>query len=303
MRTSRNHLIVALGCVGAIACSAPATGNDAGNEFFPQDSGPNQNNADVGVNNVSDAGYQIVTVAGAIGGGGSLHSVEIDNVVVVAANIYTGTSGTSETFYIQDPTGGAGLGVYKGSKDTTVQTVNVGDVVNVAGHLSSYNGSLQISTSTKYATPLAVTVVSAGTGHATSGAYPPAGSPTQISAASSDAYDHNSAAANPTQVGTVLKIAGPLAVTDRYPAGFVATDSDGGTKPQGFGVGLPDGGEIWVEDGFVYDTCIKPLDGGTLDLSAGITGVWDRYQDYYGGTTANPAPTYSVLIPFGCSDL
>lgn len=300
MRTIPGSMFVAAGCIGLVACSNPPSNTDAGNNFYQQDSGPT---GDAGPGSVSDAGYTVVTVAEAISSGGSLHSVEIDNVVVIAANIYTDSNGTSETFYIQDPSGGAGISVYKGTKDTTVPTTNVADVVNVAGHLSSYNGAIQISTSTKYATPVSVTIVSRGTGHATSGAYPDAGTPTLIPLANEGAYDHNSADSNPTQVGTVLQFAGPLAVTDRYPPGFVSTNEDGGTEPQGFGVAIGDGGELWVEDGYIYDTCLKTLDGGVADISGGIQGVWDRYQDYYGGTEANPAPTYSVLIPFYCSDL
>ncbi len=86
------------------------------------------------------------------------------------------------------------------------------------------------------------------------------------------------------------------------PSGFVTT---GGRRrrhtPRGFEIT----GGIWVDDTIIYHDCIKPLalDGGAVPLPNGVRGVWDRYQDYYGGTAASPAPVLPVLVPMTCADV
>jgi hypothetical protein len=279
------------------ACSSRdnGTGTDAGTTP----------GTDSGMTTGTDAGMTTgtaITVATAVASASSYKNipVQINNAVVIAAYSYTATTGNmAGTFYIQDQTGGAGLGVYHGSKDTTTFPA-IGDVVSVTGRLSSFNGSLQISASTKYNIPL--TVTKTGTGTAMSGAYPPAGMPTAV--ANPSEYAHTKTGAHPEQIGTALKFAGPVTVTPGVPSGFVSTPSnaDGGApKPEGFAVT----GDIWVDDSIVYHDCIKPLDGGTaaLNLSNGISGVWDRYQDYNAGSASSPAPTVPVLVPTSCKDL
>jgi hypothetical protein len=110
-------------------------------------------------------------------------------------------------------------------------------------------------------------------------------------------YAHTMTGAHPEQVGNVLVFSGPMTVTNS--AAFVNTNNDGGTHTEGFEVT----GGLWVDDSFIYKSCIQPLDGGVLNLPNGIRGVWDRYQDYYAGTAANPAPTVPVLYPTSCADL
>lgn len=220
---------------------------------------------------------------------------EVQNAVVVAGYVYQGTG----TFYVQDPTGGPGLAVHKNSKDD-VTFPEVGDVVTVKGRLSTFSGSLQLSTSCAKGVFLSVTKTGSGT--ATSGAMPPAGSPTVISADKFSEYAHTETGAHAEQVGTVVQFTGPLEVTDAKPDGLVETVelADGGTKknPRGFEIT----GGIWVDDDRVFAACIRGLDGG-LTLPNGIRGVWERYNDFYGGTAQNPQPTYPVLKPLDCADL
>jgi hypothetical protein len=138
---------------------------------------------------------------------------------------------------------------------------------------------------------LVITIVGSG-GTVMSGALPPAGNPIAIS--NSSEYAHTMTDAHPEQVGNVVTFPGPLQVTNS--AAFVNTNSDGGTRTEGFEVT----GGIWVDDTFIYRNCLS--DAG-VNLSNGIRGVWDRYQDYYSGTAMSPAPTVPVLYPMSCSDV
>jgi hypothetical protein len=240
--------------------------------------------------------------------------VEIDNAVVIAASTPFVSTGSGcignmevETFYIQDSTGGAGLGVYKSCKDDVTALPNVGDVVNLAGRLSKFDSSLQISSSSKYMIIETITVTGPDAGHTTGGAYAPAGVPIEIDADAGFEYAHDVAGMNPhpEQIGQALHFSN-VTVTDRYPPGFIVSKADGGT-PTTNGFQLNNG--VWVDDSIVYYDCIKPLaaDAG-IPLPNGIRGVWDRYNDFY-GETGNadsgfmPAPTYPVLIPMTCADL
>jgi hypothetical protein len=239
----------------------------------------------------------VITVAQAVANPSAYSSmtVTLQNVVVVSASTPSMTpAGTSVMLYVQDPsTTGAGLGVYRGRADTAA-IPSVGDVVTVTGHLSTFNGSLQISSSSRLGIMLSISRNGSG-GTAMGGAYSPAG--TAIRASAPADYASNMAGNHANQVGNVLVFSGPLTVTNA--AAFVNTDRDGGTHTEGFAVT----GGLWVDDSFIYKSCIAPLDGGVLHLPTGIRGVWDRYQDYYAGSAANPAPTVPVLFPMSCADL
>jgi hypothetical protein len=250
---------------------------------------------DAGPGNV-DAGQSGNTVGAAITAGATgPQSVTVDSAVVVAAYSYQIDGGTTGSFYIQDPApnSATGLEVYVAATDTGATFPAIGDVVNVSGYLSVYDGQLQIATSTTPAVALAVTVEGTG-GRSSSGAYSPAGVPTQVS--STSGYAYTVANAHPEQVGTVIQFAGPLTVTADMPAGFVYIKADGGSETEGFQIT----GNVWAYDGNVYHNCMKGLgpDGGPLypTLTRGISGVWERYEDADSGTV------YPVLIPMSCSD-
>lgn len=216
--------------------------------------------------------------------------VEIKDAVVVAGRVYNNAG----TFWVQDQSGGPGVAVYKSYKDDTLFPA-IGDVVTVKGRLTTHSGSLQVSTNCGKGMLLSVTKT--GTGTAKSGAMPPAGSPTLISADEFSGYAHTELEAYPEQVGTVVQFEGPLEVTDARPAGLVETSTaDGGTKTQGRGFEITGG--IWVSDDAIYAACLKSLDGGTPNLQNGIRGVWEKYQDFYGEKV-----TYPVLKPLSCDDL
>jgi len=247
------------------------------------------------VNNLSQYSGGCVVVSGA--------------VVIAASTPYVGSSGCVgnmlvETFYIQDPSGGPGLGVYKSCKDD-VPTVNVADLVTVSGRLAKFDSSLQISSSAKYMILESISVTAPDAGHATSGAYPPAGMPIEIAGTNGE-YNHDAGNPHPEQIGQALHFSN-VTMTNRYPPGFVASKSDGGTPtPEGFE--LSNG--VWVNDSIIYYDCIKglPADAG-IPLPNGIRGVWDRYNDFYGGTydpdsgTYTDAPTVPVLTPMTCADI
>jgi hypothetical protein len=239
--------------------------------------------------------------------------VEIDNAVVVGAttpymSTSTGCVGNmmTETFYIQDnnaPAGSPGLAVYKSCKDNITALPNVGDIVSVSGRFSQFDGSLQISTSTKYMMVEQLAVTGSG-GMSASGAYPPSGMPIAI-AGTDMTYAHNASSGDPhhDQLGMALKFTG-VTVKSRYPMGFNATKADGGVTPEGFE--LSNG--VWVDDSQVYHNCSAsiPGDGGTF--ANGIKGFWDRYQDFYGSTKLadggyQNAPVLPVLVPLTCADL
>lgn len=279
------------GCTGGLscvvnACAAPAPAPDAGapapdaGGFAPDAGGP--------------TGPTSMTVGDATTS--SATWVSVSNAVVVAEYHYVSGTATIGTFYLQgEGPVGPGLAVYHGAHDTTAYPV-IGDVVTVSGSLGRYDGSLQLSTSTRSRHTLAVTV----TGHngvVSGGAYAPAGSPVaglQTGDYAPTAADHHDA-----QVGNVLQFDGPLHVTTA--SALVETGLDGGTKPRGFAVT----GGLLVDDSQVYYNCLKTLDGGvaSLDLPNGITGVWDRYQNYNAGTAQHPAPTVPVLTPMKCTDI
>ena len=234
----------------------------------------------------TDGTFTITTIANAVTNSASLHSVEVDNATVVAAHSYVSGSATVGTFYIQDGSG-PGLAVYHGKSDLDAFPA-VGDLVTVKGHLSHYSGSLQISSSTKWATKLSITIVT------------PGGGTVPLPVTGLNASDYASTGdAHADQVGHVLQFNGPLTVTTAN--AIVSTDTDGGTKPQGYEVT----GGLIVDDNMVYHDCIKTLDGGVagIDMSHGVRGVWDGYQDYNAGTKTNPAPTVQVLYPMTCGDL
>jgi hypothetical protein len=277
--------LLAVTVIGTAACTRVENSSnfnnstDSGLAFIPQDGG-------------SEVIGDPITVKSAVSQAGTLHAVAVKDAVVVAATSYASGSSTIGTFYVQDADGGPGIAVYHGKYDTTLFPA-VGDVVTVSGHFSTFDGSLQISSSTKYMTTLSVTKT--GTGTSTGGAYAPAGTPILLT--STDGYSHATTGAHADQRGNVLQFAGPLTVTD--PSAFVNTDSDGGTKTEGFEVT----GGLWVDDTNVWYDCIRPLDGGTLDLTNGIRGVWDGYEDFNGGTSSHPAATVPVLVPLTCADL
>jgi hypothetical protein len=135
------------------------------------------------------------------------------------------------------------------------------------------------------------------------GAMPPAGTPTIVKNEDVADYAHDNLSAHPELLGTVIQFEGPLTVTNKKPDGLVETveNDDGSTKTNGRGFEITGG--IWVDDDAIYAACIKTLPDGTPDLTNGIRGVWERYNDFYGGTAANPAPTYSVLKPLNCDDI
>jgi hypothetical protein len=239
----------------------------------------------------------VITIAQAIANPSQYAStpVTIADVVVIAASTpYVSATGTSLTLYVQDShAAGPGLAVYRGAHDTT-PLPNVGDLITVSGHLEAYNGVLQLASSSRTGITLSMTMNASGQ-RAIGGAYPPAGGP--IQATRSADYANTLSNNHASQIGNVIVFPGPLTVTN--PAVFVQTSRDGGTHPEGFSVT----GGLWVDDSLVYRSCIAPLDGGVLVLPNGIRGVWDRYQDYYAGSSANPAPTVPVLYPLECADL
>ncbi len=277
MREPMVHLLVA-----ALLVTAACARQDPTNTHTSTDAGDQNTGTPDGS---TTAAYTVTNIAGAVTNASSLHSVEIDNASVIAAHSYLSGSATVGTFYIQDGSG-PGLAVYHGKSDLDAFPA-VGDLVTVKGHLSRYDGSLQVSSSTKWATPLSITITQAG-----GGTVPP-----PVTGLTASDYAATGGA-HADQVGHVLQFAGPLTVTNA--TAIVATDTDGGTKPQGFEVT----GGLVVDDNMVYTECIKPqvADGGTvsgLDLSKGIRGVWDGYQDF-NGTATSPTP---VLYPMNCGDL
>jgi hypothetical protein len=320
---------------GLVACSNGATNpppnnNDAG-FFNPNDSGQNQGNQDGSNNNQNDSGnnggqdaqnqppdsgmggqdaqnptdtgsgptdsgvtIMSITVAQAVQSFSTYkgNTVQITNAVVTAV---TGQGGPSVagTFYIMDQGGTIGVAVYHSKTDSATFPA-VGNLVTVQGRLSDFNGSIQISSSTTHGVMEQVTINS-GSGTVMGGAVPPAGNP--ISPGNPSEYAHTNAGAHPEQIGNYLSFGGPLtASTD---PGFIYTNADGGTRPEGFSVT----NNIWVDDSNIYTACIKKLDGGLPNLSSGIKGVWDQYQDYYAGSAMNPAPHVPVLFPMTCSDI
>ena len=219
----------------------------------------------------------------------ALHAVSISNATVVA--IYeaktNGSPNGKGTFYIQDGSG-PGLAVYRGFNDTSALP-KLGDKVNVKGHFTKYNGIFEIVGKTgtaagvTYSHPLTIEVLESGT------------------APAPETFDP--AKANDTDmIGHVVKIDGPLEITDADALVMTST-ADGGTttRPAGFKIT----GDVLVNDTYVYYDCIKPLQGGVGGLSFpnGIRGVWDRYQDYWAGSAQERAPTVPVLYPMSCEDL
>lgn len=281
MRPLLARVLVTTVMVSAAACASRPddTGNpdnpapDAGTTVTPP-------GADAGD---PAAAYTTTTIANAITNATALHAVHIANGVVIAEYHY-GTP-VQGTFYIQDGSG-PGIAVYKSSKDT-VDYPAIGDIVTVQGHFSRFNGSLQISSSTKFSQPLAVTITGKG------GTVP---APEQVGATSGYAPG---ADPHDAQVGHVLQFTGDLSVTNAR--ALVSTGQDGGTKVQGFEVT----GGLLVDDAFVYYDCLRGLDGGvgSVKMGNGIRGVWDHYQDFSAGSSSNPAPTVPVLFPTSCSDL
>jgi hypothetical protein len=246
-------------------------------------------------------GFTTLTVAQVIQMRTMTRNVQIEHAVVVGENHYMDamTGGTIGTFYLQDPAmPGAGVAVFHGKNDAAPYPT-VGAIVTVKGYITVFDGVLEIeshnNSSTGETIALDITIEQASGGTAMGGAYPPAGNPTEV--ASVTGYEHTTMNAHPEQVGNVLHFAGPLSVVAG--AGPVQTDRDGGTRPKGFEVT----GGLWIDDNFVYKNCIAPLDGGMLNLQSGIKGVWDRYQDFYAGTSMNPAPAVPVLFPTTCADL
>jgi hypothetical protein len=294
--TARWLVVCSLG-IGAfaVACATRDPGTDTGDE--PDAGTPPVTTPDGGTT-TPDAGtvggdYTLTTIADAITQASSLHAVEIRDAVVVGERHFGDP--VTGTFYIQNGAG-PGLAVFKGKNDVVDAFPVVGDIVTVKGHFSRFNGMLEVSGSTKYAQPLSVVI----TGHnATSpgGAYPPAGMP--ILAGETAAYAKDAADKHDAQVGNALQFNSPLTITNTR--AMVATAQDGGTTPAGFEVT----GGMLVDDTYVYFDCIKGLDGGVgaLDLSHGIRGVWDRYQDFGAGTSQNPAPVQPALFPMNCDDL
>jgi hypothetical protein len=244
----------------------------------------------------SGAALGAITIAQAIANPTAYASatVTIENVVVVALHASTSASGTSATFYLQDPSrDGPGLAIFRGTSDRA-PIPSVGDMVTVSGRLTHFDGVLQIASSSRAGVSLSIQTVSTAA-TAIGGAYLPAGTPLAASAPMD--YAHTIADNHPEQVGNAIEFSGPLQITS--PAAFVRTNRDGGSHPEGFEIS----GGLWVDDSFIYHDCIQPLDGGLPSLSRGIRGVWDRYQDFYAGSAQNPAPTVPVLFPMSCADL
>jgi hypothetical protein len=279
-----------------------ATVADGGDTTTSSDAGDTTTTTDGGN---TPAEFVKTTIAEAVANGDACNTpnrppvcfraIEVSNVVVVAEHHYTGSTGVTGTFYVQDGNG-PGLAVFKKGSDVA-EFPSVGDTVNVKGHFSEYSGIFEISSSTRYSHPLTIEIVSKGSGRVPGGAMPPAGAPYAVAAPAE--FAHDSATPHPELRGHVVQFNGPLTITNTR--ALVTTDTDGGTKPTGFEVS----GGVRVNDSHVYYDCIKSLDGGVgaLDLSNGIRGVWDRYQDFNGGTSQNPAPTVPVLYPMNCADL
>jgi hypothetical protein len=219
--------------------------------------------------------------------------VEVDTSIVVAVHDYS--TGASQ-FYIQDEgVTGPGLAVLHAKTDTAPIPA-VGDIVSVTGVVGVRDGVLGIGSGTELGVALAVSVIRTG-GTATGGAYAPAGTP--ITETSTGDYAYTNHDALPRQVGNVLQFSGPLSVTS--PKAFFLTGADGGTDYVGFEVT----GGLWVFDEYLRQSgCLHNVDGGvgSLDLSNGITGVWDRFQDP-NGTGDGGNAIYPVLYPVQCSDV
>lgn len=276
-----------LGLVLAVACSPLNPGNTDGGDEQTTDSGGNGG---------TDGGgpAETLSVADAVAREADLKNVTVKVAgVVTALRQFTATSGgVGGSFYIMDAgTAGRGIQVFKGSSDPQALPA-IGDKVEVSGRLSRFSGVLQLASSSARGIALTITKVGSD-GTVTGGAYPPAGtllekSIEDLQATGSDAY-----------YGNAVHIAGPLEVTN--PTALRATNADGGSTTAGFEVT----GGFMVNNGYVYQSCIKGLDGGNsaLDLSTGITGVFDVYQDFYAGTAADPAPQQKVLYPHVCSDV
>ncbi len=270
---------------GASPDAGPGDMYDAGE--MPPDAGP----IDAG-SMAPDAGPTptVTTVQGIVMGGASRpRYAEVQAAVVVA--VHQDTSAASE-FYIQDlSAAGPGLGVLVGRNDSATVPA-VGDIVTVIGAVARRDGILSLASAPQQGIALQVTVTGTG-GTAGGGAYPPAGTP--IAVASTTAYAHTGTDPAPRRVGNALQFAGPLQVTNSR--AFFMTGPDGGQAAVGFEVT----GGLWVFDGYVRQSgCLMQVDGGvgSLDLSAGVTGVWDRYEDPRSDGGLSP-----VLYPMQCSDL
>jgi len=259
-------------------------------------------------NDDAGTGGTDATTGGTDGGGGTSETLSVSDAiareadfrnvvvkvtgVVTALRSFTATNGgIGGSVYIMDETGGTrGIQVFKGSSDPQALPA-IGDKVEVSGRLSRFSGVLQVAASS--ARQIVLTITKVGTGTVSGGAYPPAGeilekTIAELQATGSDAF-----------FGNAVHIPGPLEVTN--PTGLRSTFEDGGSNPAGFEVT----GGFMVNNGYVYQSCIRSLDGGNaaLDLSTGITGVFDVYQDFYAGTAQDPAPQQRVLYPHGCGDV
>jgi hypothetical protein len=242
--------------------------------------------------------FKEVSIKDAIAQGTSqLRAISIKNATVVAVHLDKDTNGQPNgkgTFYIQDGSG-PGLAVYRGYNDGTVTVPAVGDVVDVKGHFTRYNGIFEVvgrtgtANGVSYSHPLSVTKV--GT----------APVPADI-AGTPASYAMNAADKRDAEIGNVIRFDGPLSVT-KTGAILETQRADGGTRtvPAGFEV---EGGLV-IHDQYIYNDCLRGLDGGVagLKLDRGVRGVWDRYQDFNAGSASAPAPTVPVLYPMNCSDL
>jgi hypothetical protein len=228
----------------------------------------------------------------------NLKTITISNAVAIATS--SSANGPYGDVYIQDivpAAAGPGIHVHISKNDATVNNVpfpNVGDVMTITGRFSNFDGSWELASSTTHHVAMSITITTPATGMVSGGAYPPAGM--ALTGTAAGAYNHNNLHAHDDQVGNVVKIPGPLTVTATR--GFVNTSSTGTTRTEGFAIT----GGVWVDDKWVYKDCIKTLDGGVLDLTNGITGVWDRYQDYYASPN-HDSPKFPVLQPVHCGDV
>jgi hypothetical protein len=292
-----------------VACSSYTGSLDSGPDVaFGMDSGTPDSGPGADAS-TPDAGAISVTQALQMYTALKGKQITVSNAVVVATA--GGAPGSSGTFWIEDAAAaGAGFSVYHGKSDTGTFPA-IGDIVTVSGRFNVFDGQTQIAASAKYGIALNVQVTNqnhSGMAASGAGAYAPAGAPIALSSPTGYEHSNDPNTTHPEQVGNVLKFSGPLTATTA--SGFIATvpvdagspGVDGGfkTHPEGFMFG-----NVWVDDSLVYKSCILPLDGGVPDLTHGVTGVWDRYQDYYSGSSANPAPVVPVLIltKGDCTDL
>ena len=250
----------------------------------------------------------------------NLRAVELADTVVVALNARTDGSGV---FYVQDGSG-PGVAVFRSKSDTAALPA-IGDKLTVKGRLGAYNGTMQVSNSTKYSTPLSIEVTGQGAKVVDgAGAFPTAGQPLSVDDAA--AWSHTASDQHADRVGHVVHIKGAslvrtgAACTDNaqcdggacfsgacLPPGLLSTYTDTATntkkiRPVGFE--LESG--VWVNNSLVYADCIKGKGEGGKDLATfpnGIVGVWDGYQDFGAGTATSPAPTAKMLYPTKCADL